>query len=417
MIDGIEATYRSRTPRSAALAARAEAVMPGGDTRSATYHRPYPLTITEGTGHEIVDADGNRYLDLIMNYTSLAHGHAYPPIVEAVARQVSHGSAWAARNLPQLELAETLVERVGSVERMRFTNSGTEANLVAVQIARLATGRRKILMARGGYHGSAEETEVGTHGHEGPTTLIAPYGDLAAFEAVLAEHGDDIAAVILEPVMGSGGIVEAPEGFLAGIHAATRRAGAVFIVDEVITLRLAPGGCQERHGVVPDITTMGKIIGGGLPVGGVGGRADLLGLLDPRTASATHSGTFNGNPMTTAAGLVSIRELTADRIEVMARLTTHLADGIADAAAAAGLPVEVRRAGSLLGVTLADPDAQAAFHLASLNHGAFFAPRGMLCLSTISDDGTVDAALDRIGAALADVASASTTTARPAARP
>jgi glutamate-1-semialdehyde 2,1-aminomutase len=406
MRDGIERAYRERTPGSAALAARAEAVMPGGDTRSATWHAPYPLTIVEGSGHEIVDADGNRYLDLIMNYTSLVHGHTYPPIVAAIAAQAARGTAWAARNMPQLELAEHLVERVGSIERMRFTNSGTEANLVAIQIAHLATGRQKILMARHGYHGSAEQTEVGTHGLAGPTTLIAPYGDLAAFEAVLADRGDEIAAVILEPVMGAGGIVEAPPGFLAGVQAAAHRAGAVFILDEVITLRLAPGGAQERHGVVPDLTTMGKIIGGGLPVGGVGGRADLLALLDPRTASATHSGTFNGNPMTAAAGLVSIRELTADRIEVMDRLASRLTEGIASAAAAAGVGVEVRRAGSLLAVDLPDRDAQAAFHLAALDHGAFFAPRGMIALSTITDEATVDAAIDRIGAALADVASA-----------
>ena len=404
MIDGIEATYRARTPGSAALAARAEAVMPGGDTRSATYHDPYPLTIVEGAGHEIVDVDGNRYLDLIMNYTSLVHGHAYPPIVEAVARQVAHGSAWAARNVPQLELAEALVERIGSVERMRFTNSGTEANLVATQIARLATGRHKILMARFGYHGSAEETEVGTRGHEGPMTLIAPFGDLAAFEAILEERGDEIAAVILEPVQGVGGIIEAPPGFLAAVHAAARRAGAILILDEVIALRLAPGGCQSRHGVVPDLTTMGKIIGGGFPVGGVGGRADLLGLLHPRTGKATHSGTFNGNPVTAAAGLESVRALTADRIEVMARHTERLADGIQASADGLGIPIEIRRVGSLLGVTIPDASTHAGFHLAALNHGAFFAPRGMLCLSTITDDVSVDAAIDRLGAALADVA-------------
>ena len=404
MIDGIETTYRARTAGSAALAVRAEQVMPGGDTRSATYHEPYPLTIVEGAGHEIVDVDGNRYLDLIMNYTSLVHGHAYPPIVEAVARQVAHGSAFAARNLPQLELAEMLVERIGSVERMRFTNSGTEANLVAIQIARLATGRDKILMARFGYHGSAEETEVGTRGHEGPTTLIAPFGDLDAFEAILAQRGEEIAAVILEPVMGSGGIIEAPTGFLAGVHAAARRAGAVFILDEVIALRLAPGGAQSRHGIVPDLTTMGKIIGGGFPVGGVGGRADLLGLLDPRTGKATHSGTFNGNPVTAAAGIESVRALTADRIEVMARMTERLESGIEAGAERAGVPVELRRVGSLLNVSLADGTSQARFHLAALNHGAFFAPRGMMALSTITDDAIVDAATDRIGAALAEVA-------------
>jgi glutamate-1-semialdehyde 2,1-aminomutase len=404
MNDGIEATYRARTPGSAALAARAEAVMPGGDTRASTYHEPYPLTIVEAAGHEIVDADGNRYLDLIMNYTSLVHGHAYPPIVEAVARQATRGTAWAARNLPQLELAETLVERIGSVERLRFTNSGTEANLVAIQIARLATGRPKILMARFGYHGSADLTEVGTRGHEGPETLIARFGDLAAFEQILSERGEEIAAVILEPVMGVGGIVEAPPGFLAAVQAAARRAGAILILDEVITLRLAPGGCQERQGVVPDLTTMGKIIGGGLPVGAVGGRADLLALLHPRTGKWFHSGTFNGNPMTTAAGLVSIRELTAERIAVMARLTERLAEGIETMASGLGVQAAVRRVGSLLTIALPSEASQAAFHLAALNHGAFLAPRGMVCLSTITDDGVVTEALGRLRAALADVA-------------
>ena len=411
----IEVCYLKHTPGSAALAERALVTMPGGDTRAAAYHPPYTLTIDRGEGPFLFDVDGNRYIDLIGNFTSLIHGNAYPPIIEAVQRQLSRGTQWPARNVAQVELAELLVARIESVEQVRFCNSGTEATMLAAYIARAVTGRRKILMARHGYHGSLEEFEVGFFGHEGPDTLIAPYAAAAAFEAVLAEHGNEIACVILEPVMGSSGVVASPDGFLPRVHAAATAAGALFVLDEVITLRLATGGAQARYGVRPDLTAMGKIIGGGFPVGAVGGRADLLGVMDPRRPRLVHSGTFNGNPVTATAGIVSIEHLTSDRVEVMNQQAARLADGLRDAAARADVPLAINRAGSLLQVFLAEtaPDATmnrldtadiGRFHLAALNHGLFFAGRGLLALSTVISDALIDEVIERARAALVDVA-------------
>ena len=186
----IEETYRAATPKSARCAERAEAVMPGGDTRSTTYHRPYPLAIARGEGPFLWDVDGNRYIDLLGNYTSLVHGNAYPPICEAIAAASRNGTAWPARSEAQTELAELICERVASVERVRFCNSGTEAGMLAAQVARRITGRKLILMARYGYHGSYDDFEVGLAGHDGERTLLADYGDANAFEQILAARGN-----------------------------------------------------------------------------------------------------------------------------------------------------------------------------------------------------------------------------------
>jgi glutamate-1-semialdehyde 2,1-aminomutase len=328
------------------------------------------------------------------------------------------GTNWPARNRHAVTLAEEIVARVPSVEQLRFTNSGSEATMVAVEIARVATGRRKVLMARYGYHGSAPHFECGTFGHEGPDTLLATFGDVSGFEAALAEHSSEIAAVILEPVMGSAGLIAATADDLERTGRAARAAGAVFILDEVITLRLSTGGAQAVLGVTPDLTAMGKIIGGGFPVGAVGGRADLLALCDPDKPRLFHSGTFNGNPVTTAAGLVSLQHLSAEQIDAMAVRASELETVLAKAAAGVGVPLSVRRAGSMLQLFFSEeaPDAIAertdgaamtAFHLAALNHGVFFAPRGLLALSTVLDDELLAEAGDRLTAAMADLAAES----------
>jgi glutamate-1-semialdehyde 2,1-aminomutase len=413
----IERTFRERTPRSAEHAAAAARVMPGGDTRAAGHHPPYQLTLVRGEGPWLTDVDGHRYLDLIGNFTSLVHGNAYPPIIAAARKAMEEGTNWPARNVHAVALAEEIVARVPSVEQLRFTNSGSEATMVAVEIARVATGRRLVLMARYGYHGSAPHFEVGTHGHEGPETLVATFGDAAEFAAILAERGDEIAAVILEPVMGSGGLLAASRDFLVSVQEAAQAAGAILVLDEVITLRLSIGGAQQVLGVRPDLTAMGKIIGGGFPVGAVGGREELLALCDPSRPRLFHSGTFNGNPVTTAAGLVSLQHLDHDQIDRMGARAAGLEDVLAKAAADAGLPLSVRRAGSMLQLFFSpappaatplrtDGELITAFHLAALNHGVFLAPRGLLALSTVLDDGLLEDAGARLSAAMADVAAA-----------
>lgn len=399
--------------------------MPGGDTRAAGYHAPYPLTLDRGKGAKVWDVDGNEYWDLSCNYTSLVHGHGFAPIVEAARGALETGTAWPARNVHQIALAELLCDRVDSVERVRFCNSGSEANMLALHVARIATGRPKLLMARYGYHGSHEDFEAGTgrsHAHVpgADATLTATYGDIASFESVLRDHGSQIAAVFVEAVMGAGGVVSAPPAFFAQLLEATHRAGAILVLDEVITLRLAVGGHQRTLGLRPDLTTFGKLIGGGFPVGAVGGRHELMSLLDPRTNKMFHSGTFNGNPVTCAAGVASVSHLTADRIGELDRLGERLAAGLITAAAGARLPFSLRRVGSLFNLYLqaelptanplrSDTAEIALLHLAGMNHGLYFAPRGMLTLSTPLDDAAIDDMIARFAAAFDDVYAAAVT--------
>ncbi|MBI4883378.1 MAG: aminotransferase class III-fold pyridoxal phosphate-dependent enzyme [Actinobacteria bacterium] len=415
----IEAAYIARTPKSAAMGPRAQKVMPAGDTRAAGFHTPYPLTIASATGVTLTDIDGNEYLDLSNNFTSLLHGHAYQPIVDAVSRVIGTGTAWPARNNTQVELAELICERVPSIDLVRFCNSGSEANMLALHVARTHTGRHKVLMARFGYHGSHEAFEAGYFGNTGdkawPHTIIAPWGDADAFETELEKHGDEIAAVFLEAAMGASGLVQASPEFFQRVIDATHRAGAVFVLDEVITLRLSTGGHQVNLGINPDLTTLGKIIGGGYPVGAVGGRADLMSLLDPTRGRIFHSGTFNGNPVTTAAGVVSFNHLTSDAVTRMGAQAERLERSLAESAAGVGLPFSCRRVGSLLNVyfsdvlpaaSLAREDAETMrlVHLAGMNRGLYFASRGLLVLSTVMSDENLAEMCSRFDAVFADVA-------------
>jgi glutamate-1-semialdehyde 2,1-aminomutase len=409
------ATYLRRTRESAAAHARAESVLPGGTSRQAGYWPPYPLIFERAEGPFLWDIDGNRYFDLINNYTAMVHGHGYAPIVEAVRHQAGRGTGWAGGNLGQLALAEAIVARVGAADQVRFTNSGTEAGALAFTIARKLTGRTKLLMARYGYHGSLLEFETGSFGREGPATLLADYNDLASFERVLAEHGSEIAAVFLEPVLGSGGVVSGDAPFLRGVEAAARRAGALFVLDEVLSLRFALGGVQGEVGLAPDLTMFGKLIGGGYPVGAVGGARELLKIFDPADLKLFHTGTFNANPVTMAAGLVSLDHLTGERIAAMAAAAKTLKDGLARAAAKAGLPLSVTHHGSCLNlyfseqaprssVVRKDGELLGAFHIAAMNHGLFVAPRGMIALSTVMTPAHLAEILERAEAAMAAVA-------------
>ena len=417
-MNSIDERYRAATPKSAELSKRAERSMPGGDTRTTTYHKPYPLALARGEGPYLWDIDGNKYIDLLGNYTSLVHGNAYPPIVEAVTKAVRDSTAWPARSEAQVELAALICERVASVDRVRFCNSGTEAGMLAAQVARRLTGRKLILMARYGYHGSYDDFELGLLGEEGERTMLADFGEATAFEALLSERGPEIAAVFLEPILGSAGIVEPPEGFLGRVAEAAHRAGALFVIDEVITLRLHQGGAQQIFNVKPDITMMGKIIGGGFPVGAIGGSEEVMSSFDPRNrGSMMHSGTFNGNPITCTAGAISLRELTQARIDKMAKNAERLAAELARAARQAELPFSVRQYGSLMNVfflkepppaTIAREDSRAIanFHLAALNQGLFLAPRGMIALSTVITDELLSEICERAAKAMADVAHA-----------
>lgn len=439
------ADYRGRTVRSAALHAAARRVMPGGDTRTVAFHAPYPLVIEQGAGSTITDADGNRYVDFLNNYTSLIHGHGHPGVVAAVADQVPRGTAFPAPNRAQTRLAEIISERVASVELVRFCSSGTEAVMNAIRAARAFTGREKLVKIEGGYHGTYDDVEVSVHpdpgsslagSDEAPLSLlgtagvpaktidnvfVAPLNDVAAAERLMAEVGDEVAAVIVEPVMGAGGMIPAERGFLDALRALTVERGALLIFDEVMSFRLAAGGMQEQVRVRPDLTTFAKIVGGGFPVGAFGGRAAVMEQFDPlRARPLWQSGTFNGNLVSMVAGVAAMEAYPASEVARINRLGDRLRRGLAAALADAGVPGLATGYGSFVAVHLgvdrvgnyreaarADKELARLLHMALLLEGVFCAPRLMFCTATAMDDAVVEEGIAGFRRALTRVPAAS----------
>ena len=401
-----ETTYRRQNPASARLHERSRQALAGGTTRPTTYFQPFPLYLSRGEGPRIWDADGNERLDFILNYTALILGHAHPKIVEAVREQVARGTAFAAANELEVELAELLCERVPSLELVRFCNSGTEATMFALRVARAFTGRERIARVQGGYHGThdvvSERPDAPSWAVE--ATVFIPFNDADGAERVIREKAGELAAVIVEPVIGSGGVIVAGQAYLERLRAVTRELGIVLVFDEVISLRLAPGGYQEVSGVTPDLTTMGKIIGGGLPVAAFGGRREVMEILDPRSgAGLRQGGTYNGNPLGMAAGLAALRELTPDIYVELNRRGERVAEQAREIFATHGLRVQVNSAGSIFAFHFSDqpveaPPAAAAadkrraheLFLALLNEGVMMAPRLMGGLATVHEEPELD---------------------------
>ncbi len=399
----IRDAYAARRPGSRAAYARARRWLPGGETRSVTHYGPFPAAILRGHGATLTDADGLEYVDLVNNYTSLVHGNAHPRIVEAIRSTVGDGSAFAAVHPTQLDLAEEIAERVESIELVRFTNSGSEASALAARIGRHATGRRTLIVATGGYHGGVPPFSDADE----PDVIQVPYGDDAALEAALTP---DVAAVFLEPFLGAGGVVPAPEGYLAAAQLAAHRVGALFVLDEVQALRNHPRGTQGALGLSPDLTLMAKIIGGGLAIGAVGGRSGLLELTAAtRPGHLSHAGTFNGHVAAASAGLESLRLLDAAAIATLNDRAETLAESVAREATTAGASAVMTRAGSILnlhpvvdGETVTDTGAygqwRSALHLALMDLGIYTTPRGMINLSTA----LTDADMSRVAEAYAE---------------
>jgi glutamate-1-semialdehyde 2,1-aminomutase len=416
--NSIEETYRAKTGKSAALFERAKRCMPGGLTRNFGYHPPYPVVHERGQGPYLWDVDGNRYVDLNYNGLSLIHGHAYPPVAEALAGATGKGWAWLGTSQPQVEFAEALCRRIEVFEKVLFTNSGTEASMLAVKLARGFTGRQLVLKARGGYHGTYSDLEAGLHGlGEIPGhTLLAEFNDPDTFERVLAAHGRDIAAVVLEPVMYTGIVMPAVDGFLARVQEAAKRAGALFVLDDCLMFRLAPGGSAEKFGLAPDITFLGKFIGGGVPVGAVGARREIMDQADPaRAGGLYHGGSFNGNLLGSLAGRLTVEHLTPERILRMDRQADRLKQELESRAKALDLSLYVLNEGSVMGLYFSKtkpkpgpdvPNKNLAerFHLACLNNGVQMGPGGMVSMATAITEKALDEAIAGMSAALKDVA-------------
>ena len=331
--------------RSRELYGRALSVLAGGVNSSVRATKPYPFFIERGDGAHVIDADGNRYLDYVMGYGPLLYGHTLPdPIQSAIQSHASAGPMYGAPTEIEVELAEFVARHVPSVEMLRFVNSGTEATVSAVRLARGHTGRNKIVVMQGGYHGAQESTLVdGDAENPRPSTagipqsfaehtLPVPFNDPTAVERVFEQHGDDIAAVLTEPILGNMGIVMPVDGYHETLRKLCDDHGALLIFDEVITgFRIGGLGCaQGTFGIRPDLTTFGKIVGGGFPVGAIGGRADLIEHFSP-SGDVFQSGTFSGHPVTMAAGLATLEYAAEhDVYDHINRLGEQLRGGLTD---------------------------------------------------------------------------------------
>lgn len=409
----IERSYRDKTPGSAELISRARASLPGGSTRAFGYFRPYPLTFQGGEGPYLIDADGHRYVDFTYNGLSLIHGHAFGPIEEAVREALPHGTAWPGTSLAQIRFAEALCARIPTADRVRFTNTGTEAGMLAVKLARHVTGRPLVLKSWGAYHGSYDDLEAGLYGNGElrGRAVLGRFGDLDSYREVFARHRGEIAALMIEPILFTFEVVTPPPGFLPALVELAREEGAIVILDDCLMFRLAEAGSAEKYGISPDLTCLGKFIGGGLPVGVVAGSADLLAAVDPDNPDGMyHGGSFNGNPLGATAGRVTLEHLGATEIEAMDAGAAHLWRALEAKAKDVGVPLKVSGDGSILGsyVLGADgsPDRElgAHFHLAAINNGVYFGADGEIAMATTLDDEALGLAIAGFEAALEDVA-------------
>jgi glutamate-1-semialdehyde 2,1-aminomutase len=395
------ARYVESHPQSRAAFERACRVMPGGNTRSVLYHGPFPFRAVRGEGPWLWDAEGHRLLDLLGEYTAGLFGHSNPVIRAAVERALARGWNYGAHNPYEIALAELLCARFASLERVRFTNSGTEANLMAVSAARCFTGRDKVMAIDGAYHGGLLTFAHGPSPVNAPyPVVLARYNDAEGLAALMAEHGAELACLLVEPMMGAGGCIPAEPAFLEAALALTRRAGALLIFDEVMTSRMAAGGCQARLGIAPDLTTLGKYLGGGMSFGAFGGRQDVMALFDPTAPEALpHAGTFNNNVVTLAAGAAALGEVfTPEAAEALFRRGEALRARLNARFAARDAPYLATGLGSIMtlhprradpahpiarpeDLADTDPRLRELLFLELLARGHYTAPRGFIALS------------------------------------
>jgi glutamate-1-semialdehyde 2,1-aminomutase len=426
--------YPDSKSRSQQLYDRALASLPGGNSRTTVFMKPYPIYAARGEGCRVWDVDGNEYIDCINNFTSLIHGHAHPSLVEAATQQLALGSAFGLPTESEIDLAELLASRLPSVEQVRFANSGTEAVMMALKAARAFTGRPKIAKCEGAYHGSYDYAEVSLDptpeawGRNAPVSVAyakgtpenvlsdvvtIPFNDAEAAVSLIREHGPELACVLVDPMPNRAGLAPADKTYLEALRQITREVGALLIFDEVITFRLGYRGAQGLWNIDPDLTTLGKIIGGGFPVGAIAGHTQFMAVFDPRFGKPAlpHGGTFSANPVT----MQLLDEPAFARLDATGEAVRT---GIDEAFRRSGVPGGTVGLGSLLKIHFADrpirdyrsaylteqeAQRQVVFNRGLLNRGVLAAGYGLMALSTPMTDADVDAIVAAASGAPAEV--------------
>lgn len=436
--ESVKKIYADARPNSRRLHTEACKYMPGGDTRTATFFLPFPNFIKYGDGAYMYDEDGFKLLDFQNNYTSLIHGHAHPETVEAVREQIAKGSAYTAPFEKQIELSAILTQRFPSVDMIRYTNSGTEANMHALRIARAYTGKAKIIKTEGGYHGTTDVFEAsvdpnikkpgtldqikvipesrGVSENALKDVLVVPFNDIERTRKMIEEHHRETACIIIEPIMGSAGQITPDLEYLKFLREITEQYHIVLIFDEVVTGRLSLGGAQKFYGVTPDLTTMGKIIGGGTPVGAFGGKQEIMQLYDPREKKMYHSGTFNGNAVTMAAGLATMKAYNQEAVDYVNGLGTLFKEGVLKIYDKLGLNMKISGAGSIYNILFTDKEVKnyrdvasaheelnKVLYMSLLTKGVFDAERGMFCMSTAMTKEDIRFGLDTLETSLREM--------------
>jgi glutamate-1-semialdehyde 2,1-aminomutase len=421
-LDEARATYVARRPKSKAQHEAARNVMPGGNTRTVLYYGPFPICAAKGEGAFLTDIDGHRYLNLLGEYTAGIYGHSHPVIRAALDAALDNGINYGAHNRMEAELAAIVCARFPAIELVRFTNSGTEANLMALSTARRATGRSKIMVFKGGYHGGLLYFGGGGIPINAPFPFVlARYNDVEGTRALIKREAADLAAILVEPMMGSAGCIPAERSFLAMLREESAAAGAVLIFDEVMTSRFSAGGAQKLDGITPDMTTLGKYIGGGMSFGAFGGRRDLMHIYDPTAAGAMpHAGTFNNNVLSMAAGIAGMAKVfTPQAAETLHARGEALRAKLNAVFTEAGVALQMTGRSSLMTLHAVTGPVRSVDDLAGANEaakelvfldllerGSYMARRGFIALSLMVSDADLDgfvAAVKDVVAERADV--------------
>ncbi len=401
--------YRARTPKSRAQFEMARQVLPGGNTRNNLHFAPYPPVIAKGDGSELVDLDGNVYTDFLNDYTVALAGHSHPALIASAQAQLTLGMNYGGRTIAEAELAHLMAARYPAVQSVRFVNSGTEANLYAILLARHVTKRPKILVFEGGYHGGVLNFGSGARQINIPFDVVTtPYNDAVALEAALEAEGESIAAVVLEPVMNSGGVIPATAGFCQAVSATAKRVGALLIFDEVMTARLSYHGMHGKLGITPDLVTFGKFIGGGFSFGAFGGRADIMAVFDAaRPGYVPHGGSFNNNVFSMSGGVTALTKIhTPAAIAAVNDLGDRLRSRLNAALAEEKAPLCFSGYGSVMNLHVGyEPpmryvmspliqSVRSLYHMFLLQEGYWIAGRALVSLSIANSQDECDGLVD-----------------------